>query len=83
VVSGTSTIIASQAEAGGAVREATAIVQVVASDQTGPTPTPGSGGTNGGVTATSDPLPWIIAVAVVLAALGVVLRAAVRRRGTG
>jgi hypothetical protein len=37
-VAGTSTIVASQTDASGAVRQATATVQVVASDQTGPTP---------------------------------------------
>ncbi len=36
---GTSTIVASQTDAGGRSRSATAIVHVVAADQSGPTPT--------------------------------------------
>ena len=55
-VAGNSTIVASQTDGSGAVRDATAIVHVVPNDQTGPTPTPPPAGTPHPPTA-SPPRP--------------------------
>jgi hypothetical protein len=63
-VAGDSTISASQTDAGGAVREATVSVHVVASDQAGPTPSAEPvTQTNGNSSATT---PWLLVAAVVV-----------------
>ena len=65
-VAGNSTIVASQTDGSGAVRDATAIVHVVPNDQTGPTPTPPPAGTDGRSGETGTPW-WMIVLSILIA----------------
>ena len=64
--SGTSTVTATQTDARGARREAMAIVQVVASDQTNPRPTQPAGTTDGGTTPQGVSW-WLVSLGVLVA----------------
>jgi hypothetical protein len=80
-VAGDSTISASQTETSGALREALATVHIVASDQTGPTPSAPPPGVLDGDRGKTTPTPWLLAVVVLgLAIAGAGLWWRLRRR---
>jgi hypothetical protein len=80
-VAGDSTIRATQTDTSGAVREAVATVHVVASDQTGPTPSAPPTTIPDNDSGRSSPTPWLLALAVLgLAIAGAGLWWGLRRR---
>lgn len=80
-VAGDSTITASQTDAGGATREATTSVHVVASDQAGPTPT-APPATPADANAGATGAPWLLVAAIVLIAVAAGAWWLWRRRST-